>query len=406
MSGLLDGVRVISFAQVVATPAATAVLADWGADVIKIEPFWGDWQRSLVSFNRTPLLLNLEKGEIELHFEFLNRSKRSVALNLRTELGREILYKLLEDADVFATNYSVDVLERFGLDYESLKDRYPGLIHCLLTGYGTKGPKAHDRGYDYVAAWSYGGPMSLVTADPTSPPAIQRPGMMDMVASAHLTSGICAALYHKQKTGKGQSIELSLYHMAVWTMGLDTQVALFGQPPRIWDRMRNPNPMYNSYKSKDDRWIMMVHPNQDYWESFCRAIDKPEWIDDPRYATMESREENCEEMIKVLDELFASRSWAEWEIDFKKYDLIASVNQSIPEILQDEQAIVNNFFSNIDHPVTGQARLLNSPVQFSETPAEIKNAAPPVGSHTEEVLLEYGYTWDDMKRFKEQGAIP
>jgi len=406
MPGLLDGVKVISFAQVVATPAATAVLADWGADVIKIEPFWGDWQRSLVSFNRTPLLLNLPKGEIELHFEFLNRSKRSVALNLRTKTGRKILHKLLEDADVFATNYSVDVLERFALDYPSLKDRYPGLIHCLLTGYGTKGPKARDRGYDYVAAWSYGGPMSLVTADPTSPPAIQRPGMMDMVASAHLTSGICGALYYKQKTGKGQALELSLYHMAVWTMGLDTQVALFGQPPRIWDRVRNPNPMYNSYKSKDGRWIMMVHPNQDYWEPFCRAIGKLEWINDPLYATMESREENCEKMIKILDGIFASRTWDEWEKDFIENDLIASANQSIPEILGDEQAIVNNFFTDIDHPVTGTARMLNSPVQFSETPARIKNAAPPVGSHTEEVLLEHGYGWEDIERFKEEGAIP
>ena len=126
MSGPLEGVKIIGFEQVVAVPAATAVLADWGADVIKVEPIWGDWQRSLVSFNRTPLLLNFEKGGIELHFEFLNRSKRSVAINLRTAEGREIIRRLLKDADIFATNYSVDVLERFSLDFPSLKDRYPG----------------------------------------------------------------------------------------------------------------------------------------------------------------------------------------------------------------------------------------------------------------------------------------
>jgi len=142
MSGLLEGVKIIGFEQVVGMPASTAVLADWGADVIKIEPLWGDWQRSLVSFNRTPLIMNLEKGEIELHFEFLNRNKRSVAVNLVTEEGKEVMHRLLKDADIFATNYSVEVLERFGLDYPSLKDKYPGLIHCLLTGYGTKGPKA------------------------------------------------------------------------------------------------------------------------------------------------------------------------------------------------------------------------------------------------------------------------
>jgi crotonobetainyl-CoA:carnitine CoA-transferase CaiB-like acyl-CoA transferase len=155
-----------------------------GPDVIKIEPIWGDWQRSLVSFNRTPLIIKNDKGEIELHFEFLNRSKKSVAINLKTEEGRQILHKLLEGADLFITNYSVDVLEKFKLTYNDLKDQYPGLIHCLLTGYGTKGPKARDRGYDYVAAWSYGGPMGLVTADPNSPPAITS-GNDGYGASAH-----------------------------------------------------------------------------------------------------------------------------------------------------------------------------------------------------------------------------
>jgi crotonobetainyl-CoA:carnitine CoA-transferase CaiB-like acyl-CoA transferase len=405
MPKLLEGVKVIAFDQVVAFPATTAIMADWGADVIKIEPLWGDWQRSLVSFNRTPLIIKNDKGEIELHFEFLNRSKKSVALNLRSDQGRAILRKLLQDADVFITNYSVDVLEKFKLTYGDLKDEYPGLIHCLLTGYGTKGPKARDRGYDYVAAWSYGGPMGLVTADPNTPPAIQRPGMMDMVASAHALSGVCAALYYKERTGHGQALELSLYHMAVWTMGLDTQINLYGYPPKIWDRTRNPNPMYNSYKAKD-RWMMMVHPNQDYWVPFCKAIGKEEWIDNPRYATMEAREQNAEEMIKILDELFVTKTWEEWEVSFKANDLIVSGNHPIPEIIEDEQAKANNFFSDLDHPVMGRARLLNSPMQFSETPAEITSVAPQLGAHTEEVLLNAGYTWEDLAKFKEEKVIP
>jgi len=391
---------------VIAMPATTATLADWGADVIKVEPIWGDWQRSLVSFNHTQLALNFDKGEIETHFELVNRNKRSVALNLRTEPGREIMHQLLKDADVFVANYSLEVLQRFGLDYPSLKDRYPGLIHCLLTGYGSKGPKAKDRGYDFVAAWTYGGLMSLVTADPNSPPAIQRPGMMDMVAAAHMTSGICAALYHKMKTGKGQSLELSLYHAAVWTLGTDIQTALYGQLPRLWDRVRMPNPMFNSYRSKDGRWFMLDDPNQDFWAPFCRAIGKPEWIDNPRYATMESRAEHCEEMIGLLDDIFLSRTWAEWEKDFEENDLIFSLSQTASEILEDEQAIVNNFYTDIEHPVTGKARLLNSPVQFSDTPARIKSVAPTVGAHTEEVLLELGYTWEEMAELKEQGVIP
>jgi crotonobetainyl-CoA:carnitine CoA-transferase CaiB-like acyl-CoA transferase len=405
MAKLLDGVKIIGFEQVVGVPAATAVLADWGADVIKIEPTWGDWQRSLISFNRGPLLLHLEKGDIELHFELLNRNKRSVVLNLRTEKGREVLYKLLEDSDIFASNYSMDVLQKYGLDYASLKERFPALIHFVLTGYGSKGPKANDRGYDYVAAWSYGGLMDLVSSGPENPPPISRPGMMDIVASAHITSGLLAALYYKQKTGRGQGLELSLYHAAAWTLGLDVQTALYGHPQPKWDRQRAPNPMYTSYKCKD-RWCMMCHPTQEYWAPFCKAIGKEEWIDDPRYATMESREQHAEELVARLDEVLASRTWAEWEKEFRANDLIVSGNQTIAEILKDEQAIVNNFYTDIEHPIVGEARLLNSPVQFSETPARITSVAPPLGAHTEEVLLEAGYTWEDLEEMKQQGAIP
>jgi crotonobetainyl-CoA:carnitine CoA-transferase CaiB-like acyl-CoA transferase len=405
MTGLLEGVKVIAFEQVVGVPASTAVLADWGADVVKIEPTWGDWQRSLVSFNRGPLLLHLAKGDIELHFEFLNRSKRSVALNLRTEKGQGVLYKLLEDADIFATNYSMDVLTKFGLDYASLKDRFPGLVHCVLTGYGSKGPKANDRGYDYVAAWSYGGMMDMVSSGPDNPPPISRPGMMDIVASAHITSGILAALYYKQKTGKGQGLELSLYHTAAWTLGLDIQTALFDHPQPKWDRKRAPNPMYTSYRCKD-RWCMMCHPTQEYWAPFCKAISKVEWINDPRYATMESREKHAEELVTLLDKVMVTKTWVEWEKEFRANDLIVSGNQTIAEILKDEQAIVNNFYTDIEHPVVGKTRLLNSPVQFSNTPAKITGAAPQLGAHTEEVLLAAGYTWEQLAKLKEEGIVP
>ena len=405
MAGLLEGVKVIAVEQVVGVPASTAVLADWGADVVKIEPTWGDWQRSLVSFNRGPLLIHSEKGDIELHFEFLNRGKRSVALNLRTEKGREVLYKLLEDADIFASNYSMDVLTKFGLDYDSLKDRFPGLVHFVLTGYGSRGPKANDRGYDYVAAWSYGGMMDMVSSGPDNPPPISRPGMMDIVASAHITSGLLAALYYKQKTGKGQGLELSLYHTAAWTLGLDVQTALFGYPQPKWDRKRAPNPMYTSYRCKD-RWCMMCHPTQEYWDPFCKAIGKMEWIDDPRYATMESREQHAEQLVALLDGILASKTWKEWENEFRAHDLIVSGNQTIAEILNDEQAIINNFFTDIEHPVMDKARLLNSPVQFSNTPAKITGAAPQLGAHTEEVLLAAGYTWEQLATLKEEGAVP
>jgi crotonobetainyl-CoA:carnitine CoA-transferase CaiB-like acyl-CoA transferase len=404
--GALSGVKVIGLDQVVAMPSCCAILADWGADVVKVEPLWGEWQRSLVSFLKLPLLFHMEKGDVEIHFEALNRNKRSVALNLREEKGKQIMYRLLEDADVLVTNYSIEVIERFGLDYTSIKERFPRLIHCLLTGYGTKGPLARERGYDYSAAWSYGGLMHLVTAEPENPPPLQRPGMLDTVTGAHMLAGICAALYSRERTGRGQSLELSLYNTAVWTLLLDVQTALFGYPAKKWDRRCAPNPMYNSYRSRDNRWFIITNPNHEYWPPFCRAIGKPEWENDPRYATMESREDYCEEIIAQLDGIFASKEWAEWQRLFKENDLIAAINQTTTEIINDEQALANDFFTEIEHPVAGKTRLVNSPVRFSETPASIREAAPPLGAHTEEVLLELGYSWEDISLFKERGAIP
>lgn len=405
MPGVLEGVKVIGFTQVVATPACCAILADWGADVIKVEPLWGDWQRNFASYLNTPLLLKYDKGDVQIHFELLNRSKRSIAVNLRHERGREIMYKLLEDADVFAANYSIDVLEMFGLDYSSLQRCYPGLIYCLLTGYGTEGPLNRERGYDYTAAWSHGGPMSLI-GEPGSAPPPQRPGMMDMVAGAHMVGGICAALYYKQKTGKGQSLELSLYNTAAWTLGLDMQSALFGYPAPKADRRHAPNPMYNTYCSKDDRWVQTANPTQDYWAPFCKALGKPQWENDPRYDTMESRAANCEELIKLIDQIMASRTMDEWEKRFRENDIVFGVTQTPTDITTDKQAIANDFFTEIEHPVAGKIRLLNTTIKFSETPAKIKNVAPSLGAHTEEILLDLGYTWEDMAGLKAQGVIP
>ena len=180
-----------------------------------------------------------------------------------------MLHSLLKDADIFATNYSIDVLKKYDLDYASLKEKYPGPDSFRAYRLRSKGPKANDRGYDYVAAWSYGGLMDLVSSGPDNPPPISRPGMMDIVASAHITSGLLAALYYKQKTGKGQGLELSLYHTAAWTLGLDVQTALYGHPQPKWDRKRAPNPMYTSYRCKD-RWCMMCHPPRNIGPHFAR----------------------------------------------------------------------------------------------------------------------------------------
>jgi len=229
--------------------------------------------------------------------------------------------------------------------------------------------------------------------------------MMDMVAGAHMAGGICAALYHKQHTGKGQSLELSLYNTAAWTIGLDMQSALFEYPMPKYSRLKADNPLYNTYQSNDGKWVQTANPTEDFWPPFCRAMGKPEWENDPRWDTVDNRSANCEELVARIEQIMATKTMAEWEKIFRENDIIFGVMQTPTEITKDEQAIVNDFFTEIEHPVAGKIRLLNSTIKFSDTPAEIKNVAPPLGVHTEEVLLKLGYTWEQMAELKDLGVI-
>lgn len=405
MPGALEGTKVVGFTQVVAMPGCCAILADWGAEVVKVEPLWGEWQRGFASFLGTPLIKKFDKGQVQFHFEILNRNKKSLAVDLRQERGREIVYKLIDKADVFVANYSLDVLEKFGLDFTGLSQRNPRLVYGVLTGYGTEGPLKGERGYDYAAAWARGGMMHLI-GEPGSAPPPQRPGMMDMVTAVHMAGAICAALIYRNKTGKGQKLELSLYQTAVWTIGLDIQSALFGMPAPKADRLRAPNPLYNTYRSKDGRWFQLAMPSEDFWPPLCRAIERPDLENDLRYNTVENRAQNCQGLIRIVEQVIATETMAEWERRFREHDLIYGLSLSPMEITTDPQALANDFFTEIQHPIAGKVKLVNTTVKFSETPATIRSVAPQVGQHTEEVLLDLGYTWDDMARLKDQGVIP
>ena len=221
-----------------------------------------------------------------------------------------------------------------------------------------------------------------------------------------MVGGICAALYYKQRTGKGQSLELSLYNTAVWTLGPDMENALFGYPMPKADRLNAANPMFNTYRSKDGRWMQAANATQDFWAPFCKALGKPEWENDPRYNTMENRIDNCAELVRQIDQIMATKTMDEWKKTLREYDLIFGVMQTPTEVINDEQAIVNDFFTEIEHPIAGKIKLLNTTIKFSETPATIRHVAPPLGVHTEEILLGLGYTWEDMAKLKEQGVIP
>lgn len=404
MSGLLEGLRVVAMEHMEAIPAASVWLADWGAEVIKVEPLTGDMWRGTARAQGQSTGVQVGVANIQYTFQILNRNKKSLAIDLKSDAGKEAMYKLVKGTDIFMTNYEAAALKNLKMTYDVFSQINPGIIYCFFSGYGTKGPLKDEGGYDRVAAWARAGFQYLI-GEPGSVPPMQRGGMMDRTAAPHAVAAVMAALVHKLKTGEGQQIEINLYHSAVWTLALDIAGALIGRPMAQLPRTEQQNPLWNFYRCKDGRWISLGMLRSDrYWSNFCKAIGKPELDKDPRFIDMNARRENCVELIKILDEFFGALTIEEAEKVLSGYDFIYSRIQSPEEVVKDPQALANDFFADLHHP-TVKMQTIATPVKFIQNPAEIKWSAPEIGQNTEELLLELGYTWEDIARFKEQGVI-
>jgi crotonobetainyl-CoA:carnitine CoA-transferase CaiB-like acyl-CoA transferase len=334
MAGALQGIKVVELGHWVAVPCACAILSDWGAEVIKIEdPGVGDSLRGIKSIEGIPM-----QGPIVPVFEVLNRGKRGLGVNLRIEQGRQIVYRMVEQCDVFVSNFQSRVLDRLHMDYETLIQRNPKLIYATLTGYGEKGNDSEKPGYDYTAFWSRGGLMSKLGAPAGVPPS-HRPGIGDSITSMCITSGILGALLARERTGKGQKVAFSLYQTAVWAINQDIQVALYKKEeiPNI-DRLKVTNPIWNSYQTSDGRWMQLaMMQSERYWPEFCRAIGQPELQNDPRFNSDENRQKNNELLISIITEVFAGKTLREWIDILDSHGLVSSMAQTISEITNDRQ---------------------------------------------------------------------
>ena len=241
--------------------------------------------------------------------------------------------------------------------------------------------------------------------EPGSTPPPQRGGMMDRVTGAHIVGGVCAALLHREKTGQGQKLEFSLYHTGVWTLAEDIQPALWGRRLPKHDRTRARNPLWNSYRTRDNKWfwLAMLQPDLS-WHDFCQAIAQPELEHDSRFSSREKRTRNRKKLIYIIDEVLASKTRKQWERIFRRHNIIYGRVASPTEVVKDEQALANDFFPSLHHPDKG-LRVVATPVKFCQNPASVRASAPELGQHTEDVLLDMGYSWDDIARLKEQGVI-
>lgn len=382
MPGPLEGVKVVELGVWIAGPAAGGVLADWGADVIKIEPPEGDPARSFGAMLGQDLPTNPV-------FELDNRGKRSVMLDLRTDEGKDAALALLDEADVFVTNVRGSALARLGLDDVTLRARNPRLIYGHITGFGREGPDSDKAAFDIAAFWSRAGIAHLLTA-PGGKLPFQRGGMGDHSTGATFAGGICAALFNREKTGEGQLVSSSLYRQGVYTVGFDLNVVLgWGRHPAIGTRETMASPSVNNYSAGDGRhfWIVGLEGDR-HWPPLARIVGHPEWIDDPRFATAVDRAANCTELIALLDAEFATKTLDEWAPLFDaEPDMFWSRVQDPFEVVNDPTLRAAGGIVEVPDEY-GTTPMIATPVDFHGTPWTPRGLAPELGQHTEEVLRE------------------
>jgi crotonobetainyl-CoA:carnitine CoA-transferase CaiB-like acyl-CoA transferase len=382
MAGPLEGLKVVELGVWVAGPAAGGILADWGADVIKIEPPTGDPARM---FGR---MLGIEDG-VSPPFEMDNRGKRSIVLDVTTDEGRETAFELFSNADVFLTNVRPAALRRTGLDFETVAARNPRLVYGLITGYGETGPDADRAAYDVAAFWARAGLAHLLTRPGETPP-FQRGGMGDHTAGMTLAAAVCAALVARTRTGKGQLVSTSLYRQGAYTVSFDLNTFLMtGHSIAIGQRETMGNPCMNNYTAGDGRrfWIVGLEGER-HWPALCRAVGRPEWLDDPRFSTGRSRAANAVDLIGELDEIFATRPLDEWAKAFaQEPDFFWSPINSIEDVIADEQFHAAGGVVYVPDGDAG-ASMVATPADFHGTPWQPRSPAPQLGEHTDEVLAE------------------
>lgn len=401
MPGPLEGIKVVEMGLWVAGPSAAAILGDWGADVVKVEPPTGDPFRGLfASVLGAP-------AELNPPFELDNRNKRSVVLALENEEARGIMDQLLERADVFVTNMRPRVLRQFGLDYDELHRRFPRLIYGQVTGYGPYSEARDTAAYDVGAFWSQAG-VAMSLTPPGGDIPQQRGGMGDHMTGQMMAGAICAALYAREKTGEGQHVSVPLVRVGVYMIGWDMMLSLrLGIPIVTYDRRHAVNPIIDCYKASDGKWFWLLLLQADrHWGDLCRAIDRDDLMNDERFANIEKRRANAEALVEELDRVFATRTRDEWAQAFKQHDVWWAPVNMVHEAIGDPMVQAAGAFVDVPGHNGTSIKMVATPADFSETQWQPRSLAPELGQHTEQVLLELGYDWDQIVGLKERGAIP
>lgn len=402
LPGPLDGIRIVEYAIWHAGPGGSAILADMGAEVIKIETLTGDPERTQSRLG-TMNFENTHKSNWSFLFEFSNRNKKGICLDIHTEKGRQIFNRLIESADVFLTNLRKSTKPRLGIDYAALSKINPKIIHANVSGFGPKGAMSDIGAFDPMGQAISG---MLFLTGPDEPVLLQSV-ILDQMTAIAASHAMITALFVRERHGIGQEVHVSLYGSALWLMhsNLLSSSILKGNSPLRWDRLRN-SPLRNCIKCKDGKWIMGTnHPEQKFWPDFCTITSQQHLQNDPLYATTEARGENAVGLMNIFDSVFLEKTRDEWLPMLQDKGLMFAPVQTIEEVLVDPQASANNYVVDFDHPSLGQVRLPGYPVHFSANSAGTHAAAPDQGEHTQQVLSEMGYSESEIQALKEENVI-
>ncbi|MEE8442616.1 MAG: CoA transferase [Dehalococcoidia bacterium] len=404
MAGPLDGIQVLDLTRILAGPFATMRLGDMGARVIKVEmPGSGDDTRLF----GPPFV----EGE-SAYFMSINRNKKSLTLNLRSEKGKEVLSKLIEVSDVVIENFRPGTLERLGFGYDRIQEINPRIIYCAISGYGHTGPRSTDPSYDVITQAESG--LMDITGLPEGPPNKVGISLADVTGGLTAVEGVLLALLHRGKTGKGQKVDISMLDsiLALFTYQAQNYFAT-GQTPQRRGNLHPTITPYESFTTRDSHLVLAV-ANDGLWKSFRQVLEAVATettgpllseLDDPKFATNPSRVEHREELRTILDQLFPSRTTDEWLEMLEAAGVPCGRINRVSDALELDVVHARDMVQEIDHPKAGRMRTLGIPVKLSDSPGEIQLPPPLLGEHTEEVLAGLGYSTDDIQRMRADGAV-
>ncbi|MDY6916988.1 MAG: CoA transferase [Chloroflexota bacterium] len=401
MSMPLEGIKVVELAQYAFGPRTAGFLKEMGADVVKIESTeGGDPVRGLLALKG----VSMYTGPYNAYIEQNHRGKRGIALDLHHEKGREVAHRLIEKADVFVTNLRAGGLKRLGMDYDTLSSINPGLVYAMGTGWGLKGA-ARERGAFEGTGFARSGAVTSFVERGAMPVQCP-PAVGDYMAAAFLAYAIMLGLFHRERTGEGQLVHTSLLGSFMKIASLCIDTSLVAKQDVVGTPHNEENAFYNGYRTKDGRWIQLaLIQDERAWSEFCETMGIQHLEHDARFDTAEKRAENKADLIEVLDAIFLTRTYSEWIEHLEKHQFPWAPVRYFTELTSDQQVLDNDYLVPVNDPVAGEVKVVGVNVDLSRSPGRIEGKAPELGQHTEEVLLELGYTWEDIASMKEQNVI-